>query len=228
MCASFLVFLVDEAAAKYIASVKGASASKPCLECRNCLGRIDPADVLPPYQHYTSPGLVGFQQHTYETFCQDLDYLAGKHAELGNNNDFAFIEQSLGIRYDPDSLPYSDMREEARIPESRYPDWMHNLVASGGVCQYHASCMALALADNGISLEALDRFQAGLTYPRSECKLRETFFQDRVVQSGTRTAAMRAFTSDSLAPQNNLNYKFSSVERKSIMSRTSFDVYLSI
>ena len=112
--------------------------------------------------------------------------------------DFAFIEQSLWIRYDTDSLPYSDMREEARISESRYSDWMHNFGAAAGVCQYHASCMALALADNGISWEALDWFQAGLTYPRSECKLRNTFFQDRVVRSGTRTAAMRAFASETL------------------------------
>ena len=76
---------------------------------------------------------------------------------------------------------------------------MHNFVASAGVCQYHANCMALALADNGISLEALDRFQAGLTHPRSSSTLRKTCFHDRVVRNGTRTAAMRTFASETLA-----------------------------
>ena len=53
--AKFAVWLMDERAEKFLTSCKGSSGSKPCISCRNCVGRIDPADVSEGFMHFSKP-----------------------------------------------------------------------------------------------------------------------------------------------------------------------------
>ena len=118
--ARFAVWLLDERAEKALASVKGSSGSKPCMSCRNCVGRIDPARVAAPFQHFSSPGLAGFQLHTYDSFRADAEFPRGQHG-VASRADFQRMEQPLGIVHDAYALPWGCMEPIARIP------WNHIL-----------------------------------------------------------------------------------------------------
>lgn len=196
--ASFGVFLVDERAEKAITSVKGSSGGKPCMSCRNVVGRIDAAAVTAPFRHFSVPGLAGCELQTTATFNADLDYLRAQHGvvHVPGQPSFKEMTQALGIAFDAHSLPYSDMRGCARIPETRYCDWMHNLCASGGVVQYQVNQFCLALETAGLSIEHLDEFQQACRAPHTNQKLRSTFFQDRVRRSPA--GHIKAFASEIL------------------------------
>ena len=189
-------FLMDERGEKYVTGVKGSAGSKPCISCMDCVGRIDPSLVPEGLKHYTTPGLREFQEHTYETFCAQLDYLRAQHGRVSTAS-FNEMQQALGIKYDPAALPYSCMREVARIPETRICDWMHNLVASGGVAQYQCNQFCLALdGHENFSLAALDEFTSSVKFPRGREKLGRGFFQQRVVVGPK--ACLRGFAGEVL------------------------------
>ena len=87
------------------------------------------------------------------------------------------MQQSLGIAFDCRGLPYSDMRAIARLPETRYCDWMHNLCASGGVGQYVVHAFCLAHRACGLPMLGLDEFLESM---RGVKKLSKGFFAKRV------------------------------------------------
>ena len=176
--AKFSVFLMDERAEKAVVSCKGSSGSKPCVSCRNCVGRVDPAQVSHGFKHFSEPGLAGFEPNTYESFCRDLDYLRCQDG-VASRADFKKMQQALGIAYDLHSLPYSSMRGCARIPETRFCDWMHNLCAAGGVVQYQINNFCIALEKSGMSLAHLDEFQQQVKLPKTHTSLSKSFFRDR-------------------------------------------------
>ena len=191
--AKLSAFMMDERAEKAIASCKGSSGSKPCISCRNCVGRLAPTEVSHGFKHFSDPGLAGFVPNTYEAFCADLDYLRSQDGHA----DFARMQQALGIAYDLRSLPFSEMRGCARIPETRYCDWMHNLCASGGVVQYHINNFCIALVEAGMSLAHLDEFQQTVQLPKSHTKLSKSFFRDRT--STNPAAHIKAFAGEVLS-----------------------------
>ena len=59
-------------------------------------------------------------------------------------------------------------------------DWMHILVASGGVAQYHLNGYCCALVSQGIPLKTLDDFARAWVWPRSQHGLQTEFFSQRV------------------------------------------------
>jgi hypothetical protein len=194
--AQFRIFLMDERAEKSIAGVKGSSGSKMCMSCRNVVGRIDPASVAPPFRHFSSPGLAGCDPQTIASFDADLEYLRGQHG-AATNAQFNDMQQALGIAFDLDSLAYSDMRGCARIPDSRFCDWMHNLVASGGVAQYQVNQFVHAMATGGLPLQSLDDFQQRCRLPHCQSQLRKSFFKDRLA-AGPK-AHIKAFAGEMLS-----------------------------
>ena len=129
--ADFSVFLLDERAEKFIAGVKGSSGTRMCMSCRNVVGRMSAEEVAAPFRHFSTPGLDGCDFHTYDTFCADLDHLQARCGAV-TQTEFAEMQQALGITFDPNGLAFTDMRGYARIPESRFTDWMHTFCASGG------------------------------------------------------------------------------------------------
>ena len=79
----------------------------------------------------------------------------------------------------------SHMRFVANVPDSRYTDWFHNLLASGGMLQYQINQLLYALGKLGISCESVDQFACVL--PRSHTKLKKTFSADRFVKHTKQT-----------------------------------------
>ena len=79
----------------------------------------------------------------------------------------------------------SHMRFVANVPDSRYTDWFHNLLASGGMLQYQINQLLYALGKLGVSCESVDQFARVL--PRSHTKLKKTFFADLLVKHTKQT-----------------------------------------
>ena len=79
------------------------------------------------------------------------------------------------------------MREVARVPETRVSDWMHTLVASGGIaqCLVNGFCLALAAGPSAFTLADLDTFAATVVLPRAQTRLQKGFFSNRVVRRWT-------------------------------------------
>ena len=200
--ANFACFIMDERAEKFVCSVKGSSGSKLCMSCRNCVGRIDPSLVPEGLQHFSSPGLDGFEPQTYESFCEDFEYLRAQSGTASQAN-FAKMQQALGIVFDLAALPYSGARSIARIPETRFCDWMHNLCASGGVAQYQINQFCIALSAAGISVDQLDIFLGSARTHHAQTKLKAGFFKDRTSRADD--AHIRAFAGEVLTAMNVLH-----------------------
>lgn len=58
-------------------------------------------------------------------------------------------------------------------------DWMHVLVASGGVAQYEVNGFLAAIQDIGIKLEQIDSFSSAVVMPKSRGQLPKMFFEER-------------------------------------------------
>ena len=153
--ADFAFFLADEAAFKKLSGAKGASGSKPCLCCQNVLGRCQPheipADGAPRLVHFSTPDVDTFAPHTPETLAQVWGHLAGQ-ALLVNRRElskaaFNLLQQSAGLKFSIVSLLHPRIREIANLPHSIYWDWMHCLVASGGVAQHELNQLLRRIAD---------------------------------------------------------------------------------
>lgn len=69
------------------------------------------------------------------------------------------MSQALGVTYDVRSVfwdPY--LAKFCNPADHTYWDWMHILVASGGVLQYEVNGFVRAMQATGISLQDLDAF----------------------------------------------------------------------
>ena len=196
--ATFGAFLLDERAEQCTAGSKGASGTKLCMSCENCVARIHPDSVAEGFVHFTSPGLAGCRLHTYESWSANLDCVHDQHGQVTQAR-FKEMEQALGIKYDPLSLQFSCMREVARVPETRVSDWMHTLVASGGIAQHvvNGFCLALAAGPSAFTLADLDTFAATVVLPRAQTRLQRGFFSKRVVEGAKKH--IRAFASEVLS-----------------------------
>lgn len=59
-------------------------------------------------------------------------------------------------------------------------DWMHVLVAAGGVAQYELNEFAKLIKASGLPLSAIDTFGQVIVLPKARSKLPKKFWQDRV------------------------------------------------
>lgn len=104
----------------------------------------------------------------------------------------------MGVTYDENSLLFDPWtRSIANLPHSAYYDWMHCLVASGGVAQYELNEIVKVFRTHGVSLEDIDEFVETLHWPRSQSKLRRGFFQSCFVSS--ENGHSRAFAAETLS-----------------------------
>ena len=197
----FALFISDEKAEKEALGVKGASGTKICVSCQNCV-KV-PEDELPddsPWVHYSCTDMSKFIQHTAETFQELLDDLRACRAAV-TNAQFKLSEQSAGINLDDAVLVQSHMKGIANVPRSRYVDWFHNIVASGGFMQYQFNQLLLELNNLGVSPSAVDQFQCIL--PKAHTRLKKTFFHDRFVKH--REKHLKAFGSEMLSAASKLS-----------------------
>ena len=129
--------LSDERALKEVASCKGASGTKCCVSCQNIISRGRPRDTDTYLKHFTHEDPKDFHMHTAETMKALVRELSERRSSMSAKG-FSRLEQCAGLNFNEDAVPFSEYHMElTRLPESLYWDWMHCLVASGGVFQYH-------------------------------------------------------------------------------------------
>jgi len=98
-----------------------------------------------------------FLPQTEEGLREILDNLR-EAKDTMTQTEFNLAQQSVGINYEAACLLYSPMAEIARVPTTRFPDWFHNLLASGGVLQYQVNHLCMELRKIGMTPEHLDDF----------------------------------------------------------------------
>jgi hypothetical protein len=193
----FACFLADDLGHAGIVSGKGASGTKPCIVCSNCVGRVLPEDVVDGLVHVTSADMSLFERHTPDSYAIMAETLRTMSVDATNPKVFAQTQQIFGLKFDPEALPWdTHLRMVAELPNCIYWDWQHNGVGSGGIGQYELNQFLRAIKRAGISLADVDAFSRSLTFPRGEPKLRGDFFQTRVRDKPG--SHIRAFASEVL------------------------------
>ena len=83
------------------------------------------------FVHLFSPEYERFDKHTLDSYCEAAAHL--KHVAESTPARLLEEEKNIGIKYDPEGVLW-DPEVFARLqpPSCEYPDWMHNIAASGG------------------------------------------------------------------------------------------------
>ena len=190
--ASFACFLGDEKALKEVWSVKGASGTKPCCSRRNVVGRMEVARDDPHIVHYTSA--TGFRAHTDRSYAAMIASLK-EHAATSTRATLDNLSQVYGITYNTSSIMFDERLLKFATPATgTYWDWMHILVASGGVLQYEANQLVRSIVQARVGLAELDEFASKMVLPAHLVKLGKSYFQQRVVDKPG--AHIHAFASE--------------------------------
>jgi hypothetical protein len=184
--AKYTTTLADEQALRDLYAVKGSSGRKPCLKCKNVLGRVGSFEAFGDdggyCLHVLNPNFCRCDFHTSESFAEmatslETAVLAGERAD-----NIAALEIVYGINYVVDG-PLNDphVRATTRVPEDIYFDPMHCIFASGGVGQYECNGILLALTNHGLTIQEIDEWIRNITLPPGR-KLRKNFLEDRFVK----------------------------------------------
>ena len=120
--------------------------------------------------------------------------LAAKRA-TAPKGEFEFLQKAYGLTYCPQAILYDEYtRTVVGFPDSVYWLWMHCLLASGGVGQYHVNQFIMVLVRGGIQLSEIDTLCSKIAVPSGRAKLTKSFFVDRVVHHAC--SHIRAFASE--------------------------------
>ena len=163
--AALAAIIADEKAHHEIVSSKSASASRPCLSCQNIRGRVPRTRRLPgPLVHWSCGDTSRWILQTPGSLIEMADRLAEGKRTLC---DAAFekLEQRAGMVYNSDALLWPNARFAAKLPLTTFWDWMHNLVASGGVAQYEVNQFLRRLKPH-LPLDRVEAWLAGCTWPK--------------------------------------------------------------
>lgn len=195
--AELAAILSDEKALKELWGLRGASGTKPCCLCQNILGhmpkeRVDGHGWL---LHYSCSDRTRFAKHTSATFQQMRDHLttlaSGRKEELNK------MGQVYGLQYSASGVLWHPTLKQVVCPiRQTYYDWMHVLIASGGLAQYEINQFVKEIRGLGIALKQLDEFGSAVVLPKSRTKLPSTFFQDRLCEDDD--SCIRGFASEML------------------------------
>ncbi len=186
-------FLADEKAHKEIFLVKGASGTKFCTTCKNCVNRMEVSE----HRGY----LVGLDccdygrldYHTNESFYMMVDKLREEHAA---GRDISKLEAMLGLTYDEHGLLFDDgLRSVLKPVDNCIRDWMHTMV-SGGIAGTEMALLMLQLHTVGISLDSVRTFVNQYRLPQSLGKINLDWFSvNRIAEKGDQ---LKSFASEQL------------------------------
>ena len=143
--APFAVLLSDEKSIKEMWSLRGAAGTKPCFRCVKVVGHMTPGQVaaanLGWIVHYQCPDRAKFAQHTSASFQEMRDKL---QLVRGNKKECHKLGQLYGLQYsDLGILWHPTIGPKVCPIKNTMYDWMHVLVAAGGVAQYELNdCQA--------------------------------------------------------------------------------------
>lgn len=183
--ARFGFFVADEREIKYLWGVRGASGTKPCCSCRNVVGRMELEESLDTYLvHHTWGTPDRFDLHTRQSY-EEARGMLEHEARHGTQASLAALSQVLGLCYQPCSVMFdSHLKHFANPADCTYWDWMHILLASGGVFQYEANQFVLAAQAEGVPISRLDSMSSLIHWPKGTSdRLFPNFFQKRVTQN---------------------------------------------
>ena len=136
MTAELAAVIADAKQHAEVACLKGASGTKCCPWCMNVVSNSATGQAKRNDGYHV--GIDCFEadkfiRHTVETFNEMADQLEEAHGIVPQAH-FKKMETACGLKYLRNGLPY-DRRARSLAPYPRvlYWDWMHILVASGGV-----------------------------------------------------------------------------------------------
>ena len=195
LSATFSCLLADEKALVQLWCTKGASSYKPCHLCKNVMGR----NAAPPGNSYLVPytcaDAARFDLHSAESF-QNMACMLKIAASEEHPKRFDKLEKAYGLVFHPLGLPWCQEIQDICNPiTNNCWDWMHILMASGGVAQYEFNQYTRRLCKTtGMTLAALDDFAAQLHWPKNAASWPKNYFQKRVVNEDD--AHVKAFASE--------------------------------
>ena len=170
------------------------SLDKPCHLCKNVLGRTEVPAEHQYLVRYTCSNPALFDLHTPESFqamVRNIKLAAGDH----DRKRFEKLQQVYGLVYKTLGILWCEELQDICEPVSgTYWDWMHILMASGGVAQYEFNQYVRRLSAAGVSLQALDAFAAQVVWPALAPSWPKQYFQKRVVNEDD--AHLKAFASE--------------------------------
>ncbi len=193
----FGCFLADEKGVKECTGCKGSGGRKPCLCCMNVIGRGYTPATVPSggvLVHYSEPVAAKCKPHTRETILSIADHLsacASRHPPMPPGQ-WTELQKNLGFDYCPQGLIWSPMRAVAALPDSVYWDWMHCIVASGGVAQHEVNQFLLRLARLW-PLSEIEALMTAIVFPKCYGKL-SLKLADRVGKK--KKSHIKAFSSE--------------------------------
>lgn len=193
--ASFAGFLGDEKALKEVYNVKGASGSKPCLNCKNIFVQRAGAGVEndPYIRDLTTPRFRELDLHTDESIFEMVDMLRNGKERL-TVAEFKTLQQALGLNFNADGLLFDPQIRGIVSPATgTFWDWMHVLL-SNGVAGLEVHQLLCAVRLEGIGLEDVDALVSNFIVPKGRTGLTGNFFQSRMRDSAD--GSIRAFASE--------------------------------
>lgn len=204
LVATFSCLLADEKALVQLWCTKGASSYKPCHLCKNVMGRnAAPAGhaYLVPY---TCTDADRFDLHSVDSF-QNMARLLKIAKSDENPKRFDKLEKAYGLIYHPLGLPWcSEIVDMCNPISNNCWDWMHILLASGGVAQYNFCQFVRRLCQQtGVGFGALDQFAAQIQWPKKSPSWPKDFFGKRIVNEDD--SHVKAFASEMFQCMDTLN-----------------------
>ena len=111
------------------------------------MGRADFFDDHPYFVHLASTDVTKFDLHTPTSFDEMCTLLASEVRAGSTRGRVADVERVFGVKYDKHAVAFCPAASNvAMIPDSVFPDIMHNMLASGGVLQFELNQEAFHLA----------------------------------------------------------------------------------
>eukprot|EP00438_Fugacium_kawagutii_P026421 Skav225686 [mRNA] locus=scaffold243:53674:55491:- [translate_table: standard] len=193
---TFEVLMCDEKALCQLWNLRGASGTKPCCLCQNVLGHM-PKQNLNGHEwlvHYSCSDSTKFARHTSRLFREMRERLEGESA---NKKQVNKLGQLFGLTFNKEGVLWHPTLKRMVCPvDQTMFDWMHILVASGGVAQYEVNEYVKILRQHNVSFDQLDSFAQEVKPPKKHFKLPKDFFRERV--NNEDNSHIRCFASEVL------------------------------
>ena len=166
--------LSDEKSITALWSLRGATGTKPCCFCQNVVGHMaqDKVQNHAWLVHYSCSSSERFAKHTASTFSEMRDKL---ERISGNKKECQKLGQAYGLTFKATGiLWHPTLRDKVCPVRQTVYDWMHILVASGGVCQYECNEYVKVLKGQGVLPAQLDAFAAQVFFPKNTSSYRKS------------------------------------------------------
>jgi hypothetical protein len=162
----FAGFIADEKAHKELSSTKGASGSKPCVNCHNVFKGVAAAALM-----LGAVTIACADPSQFQPMTNELVYAFNDRLSTLSPQERKIEEQLTGIKFEPHGLlndPH--IRTFYKPIDHMLRDWQHTVVG-GGVANTEMARVIAALGDHGIPLTMLQDWLQKFVLPRQYGKV---------------------------------------------------------